>query len=125
MSTTHRVLVVEDDELIRESLVDYLADQGYQAVGAENGQDALEKLEANDPPPCLIVLDLMMPVMDGPTFREEQLRNPRLSDIPVVVISAYRDVKVEAKTMKASSCLSKPLKLADLLRVVRQHCSAA
>ncbi len=125
MSTTHRVLVVEDDELIRESLVDYLADQGYQAVGAENGQDALEKLEANDPPPCLIVLDLMMPVMDGPTFREEQLRNPRLSDIPVVVMSAYRDVKVEAKTMKASSCLSKPLKLADLLQVVRQHCSAA
>jgi CheY-like chemotaxis protein len=125
MSTTHRVLVVEDDDLIRESLVEYLADQGYEAVGAENGQDALDKLEANDPPPCLIVLDLMMPVMDGPTFREEQLRNPRLSDIPVVVISAYRDVKVEAKTMKASSCLSKPLKLADLLRVVRQHCSAA
>ena len=57
--------------MIRESIVEFLDDNGYEAVGAADGQEALEKLaRRSEPPPCLILLDLMMPVMDGQTFRE-------------------------------------------------------
>ena len=78
--------------MIRDSIVEFLDDNGYQAVGASDGRDALDKLTASDPPPCLILLDLMMPIMDGRSFREQQLQTPQLASIPVVVFSAYRDV---------------------------------
>src|SRR5881392_3915466 len=91
------VLVVEDDEDIRDSLVEFLGDEGYEARGAGNGREALSLLAAIAPPPCLIILDLMMPVMDGRTFREEQLRRPDVADIPVIVISAYRDLAAQTE----------------------------
>jgi CheY-like chemotaxis protein len=120
--TSHRILVVDDDETIRDSLVEFLADSGYDAVGAVNGRDALDKLEAPNPRPCMIVLDLMMPVMDGKAFRDEQLRDPVVSSIPVVVISAYKDVTTRAEELSATAHLKKPLKLSELLALVRQHC---
>lgn len=122
--STRQVLVVEDDEDIRESLLEFLEDHGYEAVGAVHGRDALDKLAAPDLTPCVIILDLMMPVMDGRAFREEQLERPELSEIPVVVISAYKDVRANTKDLNVASALPKPLNLATLLEVVEQHCRA-
>jgi len=120
--TSHRVLVVEDDETIRETLIEFLEEQGYEAVGAVHGQDALDKLAGTREPPCLIVLDLMMPVMDGLAFRQQQLEDPSLQRIPVVVISAYKDLERRTSDLNVAGHLQKPLKLVDLLGLVQQHC---
>jgi CheY-like chemotaxis protein len=116
------VMVVEDDDDIRESLVEFLEEHGYHPVQAHHGRDALQKLNASPQRPRLIVLDLMMPVMDGRDFREEQLRHPELARIPVVVISAYRDVDLRAGALHLQH-LKKPLDLRELLRVVQLHCA--
>jgi CheY-like chemotaxis protein len=120
--STHRVLVVEDDLEIRESLMEILEENGYQPVGASNGYEGLAKLRTFEEPPCLILLDLMMPVMDGRMFRQEQLRRPEFASIPVVVLSAYRNVAEETKDMSVAAFLKKPMKLDDVLGVVRKHC---
>ncbi len=122
--TAHRVLVVEDDEGIRESLLEILTDVGYEAVGAIDGGDALVKLEVLDPRPRVIILDLMMPNADGRAFRQEQLRRPDISQIPVIVISAYRDVTYSMKELHVDDFLRKPLDLKSLLNLVERHCSA-
>jgi CheY-like chemotaxis protein len=122
MSGMHRIMVVEDDDIIRDTLLDFLDDSGYQGVGARHGEDALRKLRSTGQSPCLIVLDLMMPVMDGQVFRERQLQDPALSNIPVVVISAYKDVAPIVELMKVDTYLPKPLKLGELLEVVQRHC---
>jgi CheY-like chemotaxis protein len=124
MMRAHPILVVEDDELIRDSLVEYLDEQGYQAVGAVDGVDALDKLRRGNPLPCVIVLDLMMPNMDGRAFRQEQLRDAALASIPVIVLSAYRDVAKNAADLAVEHYLAKPLKLAALLALVQKHCRA-
>jgi CheY-like chemotaxis protein len=118
----HRVLVVEDDLEIRESLMEILEDHGYEPVGAENGLEALSKLREPGPPPCVIFLDLMLPKMDGRAFRQEQLRSPELASIPVVIISAFRDVSQIAQEMKAADLLKKPFKLTDFIHVTQRHC---
>jgi len=81
------VLIVEDDADVRESLVAILESEGYRVLEAENGAVALDQLR-RDVPVCLILLDLFMPTMNGWTFRDEQLRDPQLAPIPVIVISA-------------------------------------
>ena len=125
MSHPHRhVMVVEDDETIRDSLIEYLADKGYQTKGAADGKQALDELAADPVAPCLIVLDLMMPVMDGWAFRAEQMRDPQLAQIPVVVISAVRDVAKQTKDLGLIGCLKKPIDLKQLLTIVSEHCCA-
>ena len=119
---THQVLVVEDDFDIRESLMDFLEDHGYQPVGAIHGREALQKLGGADLRPCLIILDLMMPVMDGRMFREQQLQQPGLSEIPVLIISASKDAEWTARELHTAGHLPKPVNLKALLRVVRDHC---
>jgi CheY-like chemotaxis protein len=123
-AAAHRIMVVEDEEMIRDSLVEFLDDHGYRAVGAADGREALSKLGAatDDDLPCLILLDLMMPVMDGKSFREHQLQTPGLAGIPVVIFSAYQDLAKTADELRAAGHLPKPLKLTDLLRLVREHC---
>jgi CheY-like chemotaxis protein len=118
----HRIFVVEDDDIIRESLVDLLDDSGYEAVGALHGGEALEKLRTTTPSPCLILLDLMMPVMDGQTFRDRQLQDPTLAGIPIVVMSAHRDAATAAGALRAEAYLTKPLKLDELLGIARRLC---
>jgi CheY-like chemotaxis protein len=118
-----RVVIVEDDELIRDSLLEVLEDAGYEAIGAGDGREALDKLAALDRPPCLIVLDLMMPGMDGREFRRQQLTDPAIKDIPVVVISAFRDLDEIAKELRPAAHFKKPLKLQDFLQIVQTHCS--
>jgi CheY-like chemotaxis protein len=121
MMANHEVLVVDDDQDIRESLMDFLQDHGYTPVGAEHGRDALEKLGAAEQRPCLIILDLMMPVMDGRSFRAAQLRDPELSQIPVVVISAQGGSPTQE--LQVQDHLPKPLNLSALLAVLRTHCA--
>ena len=94
------ILVVDDDHDIRDSLVELLEDHGYQAVGAANGVEALGVLRTTPEPPCLILLDLMMPVMDGRQFREQQVKNPAWLQIPVIVISAYGNVEQQARELE-------------------------
>ena len=118
----HHVLVVEDDVEIREAMLDVLADHGYAVAGAVNGRDALEKLEKG-PAPSLILLDLMMPVMDGRAFREEQLRMPSLAQIPVVVVSAYHDVAEHSRALNVEGHIKKPIMMDELLQVTRRYCS--
>jgi CheY-like chemotaxis protein len=121
-----RILVVEDDDLIRDSLVDVLTDHGYEAHGAADGQEALNKLaELTDPPPCLIVLDLMMPNMDGREFRRRQLADPAVKEIPIVVISAFRDLDSIVKELAPAGHFKKPVKLSDFLQIIQTYCPAA
>jgi two-component system response regulator MprA len=120
--SAHRVLVVEDDLEIRESLLEILEEHGYEPLGAENGLEALEQLRESDPPPCLILLDLMLPRMDGKAFRREQLRDPRFAGIPVVVISAFQDAAQLIQDMQVAGLLMKPFKLHELVDTARRYC---
>ncbi|HSN28564.1 MAG TPA: response regulator [Kofleriaceae bacterium] len=120
----HVVLVVEDDPDIRATLCEALEDNGYKAVAASNGVEALDYLRGANDRPCLILLDLMMPVMDGQTFREQQRADQALADIPVVVVSAYRDLD-KYRAELATDCLSKPVRLDTLLQTARKHCDSA
>ncbi|HET9595778.1 MAG TPA: response regulator [Anaeromyxobacteraceae bacterium] len=106
-----KVLVVEDDHLIREAIAEALDEEGFEVVEAANGKEALEKLHAE--PASLVLLDLMMPVMDGWQFREAQLHDPAISEIPVVVLSAVKDDRVPAERH-----FSKPCDLDELLDTV-------
>ncbi|WP_373049614.1 response regulator [Vulgatibacter sp.] len=117
-----RVLVVEDDLVIRDTLLEILADAGYEAIGAANGLEALARLREPGGLPCLIVLDIMMPVMDGVTFRQEQLRLPELAGIPVVVLSAHRTSAELVDDLGVRDVLPKPVRLAQLLCVVHRFC---
>ncbi|SRR6266540_5198919 len=122
MSEPHLVFVVDDDEDIREGLMDFLGENGYESVGAADGREALDLLGAGSQRPCVIILDLMMPVMDGRAFREELLRRPDLSAIPVLVISACKDGGDATKDIDATMYLPKPLDLNALLDAVSVHC---
>jgi two-component system chemotaxis response regulator CheY len=119
---SHRILVVEDDADIRQALEEIIEEHGFTVVGARHGKEALDFLSRAADLPCLILLDLMMPVMDGATFREAQRRDPRIAGIPVVLLSAYCDVESHAVGLDAISVLSKPPDLRDLVRVLQTHC---
>jgi CheY-like chemotaxis protein len=116
-----RVLVVEDEDAIRDSLVEILGGHGYAASGARDGSDALRKLRSAPASWSLILLDLTMPVMDGRAFRNEQRRDATLADIPVVVVSAFRDVADRAADLEAAAYLPKPLCVPALLDLLRTH----
>ena len=119
------VLVVDDDAGIRDALADLLGDEGYTVVTAANGADALQVLRAQPSPrPCVILLDLMMPVMDGQQFYAEQQRDPALASIPTVVVSADMNVKQKAAAF-AGKYLSKPVQVEAVLSTIERHCAAA
>src|SRR5205807_9921384 len=106
-----RVLVVDDDPDIRELLFTALEDEGFEVVPAENGREALAVIKTFRPD--VIVLDLMMPVMDGWQFANE-LR-ARDEDIPIVLLSAARDLKNHAREMNAADVIEKPFDLSELI----------
>lgn len=116
------VMIVEDDFAIRDALTQILEDEGYVVVGAANGKEAIEHLR-NHVQPCLILLDLMMPVMNGWQFRQEQQQDPTLAPIPVVVISADSGVPQKAAAINAVGYLKKPVTLDGLLDTVERYCS--
>ncbi len=116
MTEQRRVMVVEDDEGIREALCDLLATEGFDVVSAVHGADALAQLRSESKHPDIILLDLMMPVMDGWAFRAEQRKDEELAKIPVVVITASRQADVGA--LEPRALLKKPIDFDELLRVI-------
>jgi DNA-binding response OmpR family regulator len=117
------VLVIEDDSDIRDTIGELLEEQNYRPLLAPNGAAGLLELRAIDPKPCLILLDVMMPIMDGKTFRVQQQIDPSLNQIPVVVLSAHADAKAAAAEMKADGFLKKPIDLGTLLATVDRFCA--
>jgi CheY-like chemotaxis protein len=116
------VLVIDDDADLREALCEALNDAGYTTLQAGDGREALALLRAS-PPPQLIILDLMMPIMNGWEFRDEQRRDPELEKIPVVVMTASRDF--DRPALAAADYLQKPVSLQVLFDVLRNRLAAA
>jgi CheY-like chemotaxis protein len=117
------VLLVEDDPLISEAIRETLAEEGIQVEIAYNGREALERLRAGLAP-RMILLDLMMPVMNGVEFRREQQRDPRLTGIPVVLLSGDVQVAAQAAALDIPRYLVKPVRLAALIGAVSDYCPA-
>jgi CheY-like chemotaxis protein len=117
-----RILVVEDDQYIRESLKDLLESEGYIVSCAVNGQDALDEL-ARSEVPALILLDLMMPVKDGFQFRNEMARNPAWANVPIVIMSADGHVHEKLVRIRAHAYLKKPVEIDDVLEVAAKFAS--
>jgi len=116
------VLVVEDDPDTREMIGRFLEYEGFVVQFASNGRQALERL-GTEPTACVILLDLMMPVMDGWEFRRRQIREAALSRIPVIVVSAAGRDRIEQ--IHADDYLSKPVDLDELLTRVTRFCKPA
>jgi CheY-like chemotaxis protein len=121
MTCPKTVLVVDDDPDIRDSLCEVLQDEGYRTLTAENGAAALDQLRSTGEP-CVILLDLMMPVMDGVDFRSQQLRNPALASIPVIVVSASGDGRTLAASLDAAAFIAKPIRVNQLVSAVERVC---
>ena len=112
------VLLVEDDELIREALGNVFAEEAITVEEARNGQEALERLRSRAQPPGLIVLDLMMPVMDGWQFHEQQQRDPRLAHIPLLVLTAVP--LAQTRMFPPGTVVQKPIDVPLLLDAIEQ-----
>jgi CheY-like chemotaxis protein len=117
-STSHNrsILVVDDDVAATDSLVDILTAEGYSVATAKNGKEGLKQLRAS-PHPRLIILDLFMPEMDGWEFRREQLKDGKLRDIPVVVMtgaSVYAGID-------ANVIVHKPLDVERFISLVERY----
>jgi two-component system chemotaxis response regulator CheY len=117
------VLVVDDDPDILEALSEILEAEGFEIRRARNGKEALERLEPD--PPQLILLDLMMPVMDGWEFAQRMRQRPSVAGIPLIVLSADRNVGSKATDIGAVGHLAKPFELNDLLDMVRRSLGQA
>ena len=115
------ILIVEDDEEIREILAEMLTERGYTVITARDGAEGLAAMR-EAPGPCVVLLDLMMPVMDGWALRAEMLADPALAKIPVVVVSGASDLERRSSRLQAASVLTKPVKWPVLLESVRAYC---
>jgi len=115
------ILVVEDDRDTRDALIDILEAAGYTVASAANGEEALSRLRGG-PLPCIILLDLMMPVMDGWEFRKRQKEDPRFRAVPVVVVTGVETGSNEAGSLDVAGYLLKPIDLDRLLDAVAHHC---
>jgi CheY-like chemotaxis protein len=114
------VLVVEDDPDIRDAVVEILQDEGYGVSAAADGRQALDLLETLAPLPDIILLDLMMPVMNGFQFREEQLKKPELARVPVLIVTADANAMAKAEALQAAGFIQKPLKIQPLLDTIER-----
>ncbi len=114
------ILIVEDDPDIREGLAQVLEGAGYPVLEAADGAEGLALLRSGAQP-ALILLDLMMPVMDGWDFRRAQRKDPALAAIPVVVVSGVADVREESALLEPDDYMVKPVRANALLAVVARH----
>ena len=110
------VLIVEDDEQVRDAIAEALQDEGYTVRIAANGREALDALGTGQNEPRLILLDLAMPVMDGWEFLRERERHPRLAGIPVCAVTAAENLPGDVE-----HGIRKPFRLEDLLAVVARY----
>lgn len=114
------ILIIEDDEAIRTSLSDVLTSEGYKINEASNGKAAFEVLEGSSNP-SLLLLDLMMPAMNGYEFSASIKKMPKYSSHPIIIMSASRDGEQYAK-QEGYPFLKKPLDVEDLLNLVAKFC---
>ncbi|MDD4975589.1 MAG: response regulator [Bacteriovorax sp.] len=112
------ILVIEDNKEIQDSLKMALEVEGYKVFTADNGKEGMEIL-GKIPTPCMILLDLMMPIMNGWEFVDAISKDIMLSTIPIVVVSAFGDKK---GTPKTDGYIQKPIDLDALLNTVSKHC---
>ena len=119
---TGLVLVIEDHDDTRHMVEEYLAWEGVPVVAAENGLTGLAALRQHRP--CVVLLDLTMPVMDGWQFRSEQQRldDAALAGTPVIVLSALPDAAQHARTLHAAAVIPKPIDFERMITVVRAYC---
>jgi CheY-like chemotaxis protein len=115
------ILVVDDDPDVRDAITSVLGDEGYQVTSAGSGREALEQLRRQTRP-SLILLDMVMPDMDGWRFRMELKKLPELAGIPVVILSAHGNVRDAALALGASDYLRKPLQVDSLLEIAERYC---
>ena len=113
------ILIVDDDTDVRETLCDVLEDEGYRVAGACNGKEALDALIQADHV-CLVLLDLMMPVMSGHEFLVKHKADPKLAEIPVVVMSALWDHR---PTVDVAEFIPKPIPLSAVLSCANRFCA--
>ena len=116
------VLLVEDEDDARNLLATLLEEGGYQVLRAANGVEALNLLESARGACNIILLDLMMPVMNGWDFRRKQKQNPLYAGIPVLLMSAGARIASASGDLDAAGYVTKPVEVDDLLEKVRQHC---
>jgi len=116
------VMIVEDDDATRDALAALLEDENYRVLQASNGSEALRILNSESAGCRIICLDLMMPVMNGWDFRQQQRRTSALAHIPVVLMSAGAQLAIASEDLGAAAYVSKPVVIADLLAIVRRHC---
>lgn len=112
------ILIVEDDDGVQQSLASLLRAEGYEVETVNDGTAALRRL-SDGPPPSLILLDLMMPKMDGIEFRSRQLADSRIANVPVIVVSARPDGRKTAQRIGAADFLPKPMSFDALLQAVQ------
>ncbi|HVH42263.1 MAG TPA: response regulator [Labilithrix sp.] len=114
------VLVVDDDFDLRDTLQEILKDFGYEVAVAGDGREALAWMRSHELP-RLVLLDWMMPVCDGASFRAAQLADARLASVPVVLLTA--DIRLEEKTkaLDANAYVKKPVELDTLIDTIRRH----
>jgi DNA-binding response OmpR family regulator len=117
----HDVLVVEDERDIRDAISHLLGYQAFTVCSASDGRQAIARLR-DGYRPCLILLDLGMPGMDGVSFRREQRATAECADIPVVIVSGRDDGGEVAASLDASDFLKKPVRITTLLRTIERHC---
>ena len=115
------ILIVDDDKDIRETLRELVEQEGFGALAAEHGEHALSVLRGAGELPCVILLDLMMPVMDGFAFREAQLADPVLAGIPVVVMTADGNLEDKRRRIGCEHALEKPMAVQELLDVIAAY----
>jgi two-component system chemotaxis response regulator CheY len=115
------VMLVEDDDDERDALAALLEEADYQVLQAPNGAEALRMLEARPDACNIILLDLMMPVMNGWDFRRQQKRRAALADIPVVLMSAGAQIAFAVEDLDAAGYVTKPVEIDDLIEKVERH----
>jgi CheY-like chemotaxis protein len=120
MMMAHYVLIVEDDEDVRHNLALLLELKGHSVQTASHGREALARLR-DAGLPCLILLDLMMPVMTGEEFRRRQLADPHFRDVPVICMTAAHDGRDRAARLQADAYFQKPVDFDRLLGAVHAH----
>ncbi len=121
----HTVFIIEDDKDIRETLCEYLQSEGFDVVHSPNGKDALKKLDEMPSSPCLFLLDLFMPVMNGNQFLETIKANTsRNAHVPVLVFSAapQEDEEVKKVYKWVTGVLKKPFDIDEVLSSVNRNC---
>ena len=115
------VLIVDDDADTRVALAGLLEDAGYDVLCAANGREALVRLSVSEVRCDLILLDLLMPVMNGWDFRQRQRATPEIANIPVLLMSAGAHLAVVRDELKADGSMTKPVDELDLLKLVKRH----